>query len=76
VAGNPARLEEETMNSMKKLGAGLSLALMGGSAFAAAPDTTAITTAISDGQTAAITVALAFAVAVLAVRAVKLVRRG
>ena len=47
-----------------------------GSALAAAPDTTAITAAITDGQTAAVAVAIAFGVAVWAVRAVKMIRRA
>lgn len=47
-----------------------------GSAFAAAPDTTAILAAITEGQTAAVVVALAFAVAVWAIRGVKMIRRA
>jgi hypothetical protein len=60
---------------MKKVGVA-ALALSPGLAFAAAPDTTAIASAITDGQTAAVTVALAFGVAIWAVRALKLIRRG
>lgn len=53
----------------------VSLAAMG-SAFAAAPDTTGITAAITEGQTAAVVVALAFGVAVWAIRGVKMIRRA
>ncbi|GAA5008861.1 hypothetical protein FNZ56_02910 [Pseudoluteimonas lycopersici] len=56
--------------------AGVLVALSPGLAFAAAPDTTAITSAITDGQTAAVAVAIAFGVAIWAVRALKLIRRG
>lgn len=63
------------MNKFQKMGA-LALALSPLSAFAAAPDTTAIKAAITDGQTASIEVALAFAVAVLALKAIKLLKRS
>jgi len=63
------------VKTMKKIGVAL-LALSPGLAFAAAPDVTTITTAITDGQTAAVTVALAFGVAVWAIKALKLIRRG
>lgn len=63
------------MNVKQKLVAGAAM-LAPLSAFAAAPDTTAITTAISDNQTAAVTVALAFAVAVLVIRSLKLIKRA
>ena len=64
-------------NIGRKLGAVGALSLAGvGSAFAVAPDTTAILASITDGQTAAIAVALAFGVAVWAVRGVKMIRRA
>lgn len=39
-------------------------------------DTTAVTAAITEGQTAAVVVAIAFGVAVWAVRTVKMIRRA
>jgi hypothetical protein len=52
-----------------------SLAVLAGSANAAI-DTTAITGAITEGQTAAVLVAVAFGVAVWAIRGVKMIRRA
>jgi hypothetical protein len=54
----------------------LALSLSPMAAFAAAPDVTSITTAITDNQTAAVTVAVAFAVAVWVIRSIHLIRRG
>lgn len=67
------------MQSNKKgmaAGIGAALATVGGSAMAVAPDTTAVLASITDGQTAAVAVALAFAVAVWAIRGVKMIRRA
>lgn len=57
------------------LGMAAALATIAGNA-SAAIDTTAITGAITEGQAAAVLVAVAFGVAVWAVKGVKLVRRG
>lgn len=51
------------------------LATFAGSA-SAAIDTTAVTAAITEGQTAAVLIAVAFGVAVWAVRGVKMIRRA
>lgn len=65
-------------NNAKRFALGLSLLLLAGAASATTPaiDTSAIVTSISDGQAAAIVVALAFGVAVWAVKGVKMIRRA
>lgn len=64
-------------NKLKSTAAavGGAAALLAGNA-SAAIDTTAITGSITEGQTAAVAVALAFGVAVWAVRGVKMIRRA
>lgn len=64
-------------NRLKSIAAavGGAAALLAGNA-SAAIDTTAITGSITEGQTAAVAVALAFGVAVWAVRGVKMIRRA
>ena len=59
----------------KLVSVGAGLAAFAGSA-SAAIDTTAITAAITEGQTAAVLIAVAFGVAVWAVKSVKLTRRA
>lgn len=52
------------------------LALLAGNASAAPIDTAGILTAITEGQVAAVAVAIAFGIAVWAIRAVKMIRRA
>ena len=63
------------MNNAKKWGAGLGLFALAGASNAAIV-TTEITGAIDEGKAAAIAIALAFGVAVWAVRGVKMIRRA
>lgn len=59
---------------MKKLAIGTSLSLMAGSVFAAVP--ASVTTALSDAQTDGVTIATAVFVAIVAMYAFKLMRKG
>ena len=63
------------MKNKFALSAGLAALALAGNA-SAAIDTTAITAAITEGQVAGVLVAVAFGVAVWAIRGVKLIRRG
>lgn len=61
---------------LKKIGAVLVGVAASGSVFAAAPDTTAVVTSITDGATAAGVVGLAMLAAIGAVKGLKLIRRA
>lgn len=77
--GNPAGLRRSNMKFSKARNTALAVAgaaaVLAGNA-SAAIDTTSVTAAITEGQTAAVAVAIAFGVAVWAVRTVKMIRRA
>lgn len=75
--GNSAGIGESKMFKRKSalLGLGSAALVLAGNA-SAAIDTTSVTAAITEGQTAAVAVAIAFGVAVWAVRTVKMIRRA
>lgn len=64
------------MHMIKKLGAGIGATLAAGSAFAAAPDTTSITTAITENAGAATLVVIAFIGALWGLKSLGLLKRG
>lgn len=64
----------KAINQARKYGVGASLAVLGGSAMAAVP--TEVSTALGDMKADALTVAGVVLVAIIAVAAVKFIRKG
>lgn len=64
------------VNLFKKVGVVATGLTVGASAFAAAPDTTAVVASITDGSTAAAVVGLAMLAAIAAIKGLKLIRRA